>query len=32
LENHVHRTPRLGNRRSADLRVGITGPARAYNQ
>ena len=24
LENHVHRTPRLGNRRSANLRVGIT--------
>ena len=23
LENHVHRTPRLGNRRSANLRVGI---------
>ena len=23
LENHVHRTPRLGNRRSANLRVGM---------
>ena len=28
LENHVHRTPRLGNRRSANLRVGITSRAR----
>ena len=29
LENHVHRTPRLGRRRSVNLRIGIT-PADVY--
>jgi hypothetical protein len=26
VENHVHRPPRLGSRRSLNLRIGISGP------
>ena len=30
LENHVHRTPRLGRRRSVNLRIGIRGPSSPF--